>query len=376
MASRALLLSFRRTAYLVLVPSVLVAQQPALVSGRVVRLSGGDTVALAATRVVLHRIGRDVQGPLDSTRTGARGEFRFRWPADTASVYLLSTPYGGIEYFSTPVHLNATLPDTGVLLVVSDTSSSAVLTTVSRHIVISKPAPDGTRATLEIVMLANPGSTTRVAPDSTRPVWVARLPAGAVSFQPGNGDVAAEAMVWRNDSVMLFAPVAPGEKQLIYTYNLPPGPGSVKFPVVDSISVVNLLLEELALQARGGTLVRGDSQAIEGRSFRQWTGSVPAGGAIEVDFPGNPSRGVLPALVAGMAVILGVVLVRALRRGPALTHAAPGTPSALDDIAALEARYSGRESEVPAAEWAEYLLERNRLKQILSQELARQKHLS
>lgn len=355
---------------------MLVAQQPALVSGRVIRLSGGDTVALVAARVVLHRIGREVQGPLDSTRTGARGDFRFRWSADTGSVYLLSSPYAGIEYFSTPVHLNGTLPDTGVLLVVSDTSSSAILATVSRHLVISKPAPDGTRATLEIVMLANQGATTRVAPDSTTPVWVARLPAGAISFQPGNGDVAAEAMESRNDSVMLFAPVAPGEKQLIYTYKLPASPGTVRFPAVDSIDTVNLLLEELGLQARGGALVRGDSQAIEGRSFRQWTGPVPAGGAIEVDFPGNPSRGVLPALVGGMAVILGVVLVRALRRVPAPTRAAPGTTSALDDIAALDARYGGRESEVPAAEWAEYLAQRNRLKQILSTELARQKHLS
>ncbi len=376
MAGRALRLSLRRTAWLLLVPSALVAQQPALVSGRVIRLTAGDTVPQAGARVVLHRIGRDVQGPLDSTSTGAHGDFRFRWLADTGSVYLLSSPYAGIQYFSTPLHTNGAPPDTGVLLVVSDTSSTAALVTISRHIAISKPAADGTRATLEIVMLANPGSTTRVARDSSLPAWAARLPAGAISFQPGSGDVAAEALETRNDSVLLFAPVAPGEKQLIYTYQLPASPGTVRFPVVDSIGMVNLLLEESALQARGGTLVRGDSQAIEGRSFRQWTGQVPAGSAIEVDFPGNPGRGVLPALVGGMAVILAAVLARALRRAPAPAQPAGGTPSALNDIAALDARYAGKEPEVPAAEWATYLSERDRLKQLLSRELARQKHLS
>ena len=52
MAGRALLLSLRRTAWLLLVPSVLAAQQPALVSGRVIRLSAGDTVPQAGASVV------------------------------------------------------------------------------------------------------------------------------------------------------------------------------------------------------------------------------------------------------------------------------------------------------------------------------------
>ncbi|MEO8635202.1 MAG: hypothetical protein ABI587_07995 [Gemmatimonadales bacterium] len=369
--------TFRRTCLLLhLLPGLLAAQQPAVVSGRVIRLSHGDTIAEAGARVVLHRIARAVQGPFDSTLTGARGEFGFRWRADTASVYLLSSSHDGIEYFSTPVHLNAALPDTGVLLVVSDTSSTAPVTTISRHIVISKPATDGTRSTLEIVMLANLGSATRVAGDTTDPVWAARLPTGAIGFQPGNGDVAAEAMASRNDSVMLFAPVAPGDKQLIFTYSLPPSPGTVRFPVVDSIGIVNLLLEEFAVPVRGGALVRGDSQAIEGRSFRQWTGAVPAGGAIDVDFPGGPNRAVLPALVGGVALLLGLVLVRALRRAPVAQPNAPGSHSALDSIAALDARYAGKESEVPATEWVTYLAERERLKAILSKELARQKHLS
>jgi hypothetical protein len=261
-----------------------------------------------------------------------------------------------------------------VLLVVSDTSSTVPVQTVSRHIVISKPVADGTRSTLEIVMLANQGSATRVPGDSTTPAWAGRLPAGAIGAAAGNGDVAAEAMVFSGDSILLFAPIAPGEKQLIYTYNLPPSPGTVRFPATDSIGIVNLLLEESALTARGGTLVRGDTQAIEGRTFRQWTGAVPAGAAIEVDFPGNPNRGILPALVGGMALVLGAVLFRALRRAPQTGKVAvPAAPeSVLDRIAALDARYNGKEAVVPAAEWAGYLAERQRLKDELSKDLARQ----
>ena len=51
------------------------------------------------------------------------GRFAFRFTADTSAAYLLSSRYGGIEYFSQPVATNPSRPDTGIVVIVADTSS-------------------------------------------------------------------------------------------------------------------------------------------------------------------------------------------------------------------------------------------------------------
>ena len=89
---------------------------------------------------MLHRIGRDVQGPIDSTLSDSRGAFHFRFSPDTAAIFLLSARFAGIEYFSPPIHTDPALPDTAMVLIVSDTSSSVPVATGSRHIVVSRQA--------------------------------------------------------------------------------------------------------------------------------------------------------------------------------------------------------------------------------------------
>jgi hypothetical protein len=357
---------------LVLLPLSISAQQPAIVSGRVVRARVTDTAGVAGATVVLHQVGRTRQGPIDSTIAGSGGEFRFRFRADTGSVYLLSSGWSGIEYFSTPVHTDPAQPDTGLVLMVSDTSSVVRVTVQSRHIVVSKPGADGTRPTLEIVLLGNGGPDTRVAGDSSRPTWGARLPRRALNFQVGQGDVSADAVVFRNDSVLLFAPIAPGDKQVLYTYQLPAAPGTVRIPLDDSVAVVNVLLEEFDRTVTGGAIVRGDSQTIEGRSFRQWIGPAPAGTVLTIDYPGSSSRWILPTLVSLVALSLGIVALRTLLSRSERPVAAPATPI-LDRLAELDARYRHRRGEVSAEEWAGYESERDRLKDQLTRQLAGRK---
>lgn len=343
------------------------AAQQSVAAGRVLRITGRDTLPVPRATVTMHRVGRDAQGPVDSTIAGPRGEFRFRYTADTSAVYLLSSGWAGIEYFSSPLHTTPGVPDTGLVLVVSDTSSTVPVTVTSRHLVISKPGSDGSRAALEIVVIANAGQAARIAPDSTHPSWAAAVPAGVIGFRPGSGDFSADALVFRNDSVMLFAPVAPGEKQVLFTYSLPPGSGRVRIPVGDSIGIFNILLEEFDRTVRGGGLVRGDSQAIEGHTFLQWSGGVGAGSEVTIDFPSGGRNWILPALVTAVALSLAVVAFRTFRRRPAPAGASP----LLDRLARLDAQYAGREAVVPAEEWARYQAERARLKSELTAELAR-----
>lgn len=355
-------------AFLLSATAPLAGQQLVTVSGRVMRVAGPDTVPVGRTTVVLHRVAREAQGPVDTTLTDGRGRFRFRYAADTAAVFLLSAGFAGIEYFSTALQGSAAVPDSGLVLMVSDTSGSAPVRVASRHIVISKPGEDGLRAALEIVVLENQGSQTRVAGDSARPVWMARLPTGAAGAQAGNGDYSPEALIFRGDSVLLFAPVAPGDKQVIYTYSLPPNPGRVRVPMVDSVAVLNLLLEEVEVPVTGAGLSRAGPTTIENRTFEQWNGPVAGGVVLEIGFGGGLVRWLLPALVSLVAVALALMTVRALRR-PAPS---PGPPPPLDQLARLDARYAGRQAETPPEEWARYQEERARLKASLAAGLVRE----
>lgn len=346
----------------------LAGQNPAQASGRILRVTASDTVPVPGVRVVLHRVGRAVQGPVDSVVAGANGQFRFRYTADTSAVYLLSSGWQGIEYFSSPLHTEPGAPDTGLVVIVSDTSSSAPVSIVSRHLVISKPTSGGSRPVLEIVVLANTSNATRVSSDSTHPTWEAGLPAGALNFEAGSGDFSGEALEVAKDRVRLFAPIAPGEKQVIYTYALPAGTGPVRIPVPDSVGIFNVLLEEFDRSVRGGGLVKADSQQIEGRSFRQWAGPAPAGSVVVIDFPGaGLGAWLLPGLVGALALVLALVAAKALARRPA--EAAQG--SALDRLARLDARFAGKEGSVPAEAWQQYQSDRARLKAEVSAQLAR-----
>lgn len=343
-----------------------------VVAGRVVLPRDADTVPVPGARVVLHRVGRDRQGPLDSASAGESGQFRFRFRPDTAAIYLLSARWGDVEYFSPPVHTDPARPDTAVRVVVYDTSSTAPIGVEARHIVVPRAGPDGTRSVLDLIMLRNDGRVARVAPDSSRPSWRLVLPPGAGDMQVGESDLSPDAIVREGDTVSVLAPLAPGQKQLSLEYSVTPVRGRIEFPV-GSGGPVNLLVEERDGRVSGGTLALADSQVIEGRSFRRYAGDVPAGGrvvlAVGAAGAAAVTRLALPVLVGAVAVMLAAAAWRLIRR-PSRQVPAPLPERLLDAIATLDARYGGRESETADDEWGRYAAERARLKAELERALA------
>lgn len=341
-------------------------------AGRVVLPRATDTVPVPGVRVVLHRVGRATQGPIDSITADAAGRFRFRFGADTATIYLLSARYGDIEYFSPPVPTNPAAPDTGMRILVYDTSSTAPIGVEARHIVVPRAGADGARPVLDLIVLGNSGRVTRVAPDSSRPSWRLVLPAGAGDMQVGEGDLSPDAIVREGDTVKVLAPIAPGQKQIALEYGVTPKQGAIEFAVGPTGGPVNLLVEERVARVSGGTLALADSQVIEGRSFRRYAGNVPAGGTVRLTLGGAAAsamaRWALPVLVAAVALTLAAAgwgLTRRSRLVPARSRA-----GMLDAIAALDARYAGREAETGADEWRQYASERARLKAELARGLA------
>ena len=82
--------------------------------------------------VVLHRVGRDRAGPIDSTRTGADGKYHFAYKTsgDSTALYFVSTTYGGVAYFTA---LRTWPIDDDAALTVFDTTSGPVRIHVAGH---------------------------------------------------------------------------------------------------------------------------------------------------------------------------------------------------------------------------------------------------
>ena len=166
-----------------LAPSGVAAQ--VRVGGTVARLASGDTVPLAGARVVLHRLTATQQGPVDSVLSDAAGRFQFRVIAeDTTALLLTSSRHDGIEYFSRPARPTAQGPDTGLVVLVADTSSSAPVSLAGRYLMIGRPQQGGRRGALDLIVLQNRGDMTRVARDSAAPVWSMPMPAGIAGLHP------------------------------------------------------------------------------------------------------------------------------------------------------------------------------------------------
>ncbi len=317
--------------------------------------------------ITLHRVSRTAQGAVDSLRTDGAGRFRFRAPGDGEAIYLVSANYAGIEYFAEPVRLPGAQ---GILIVVSDTSSTAPVRLGTRHLIIRPPDASGSRAVLDLFSIRNDGPDTRIGRDSLSPSWQVTLPAGAVQPEVQEGDISPSAVRFRGDTVDVLAPIAPGVKNMMLSYRLPVTEGRPAWTApADSFDV---LVEEEGATVNGAGLEPVEPVELMGSTLRRWTASPPTGGPAEVRFAGSSAAlgAILYWLVGLLAAALAVGAVWAFRRRPrAVAKTTEPLPADLiGAIAILDARYAGSRDRVGEEEWAAYQAERSRLK---AAELAR-----
>jgi len=339
----------------------------------VLNQSTTDSGPVGRARVVAHRVGRSVQGPVDSTLTDRTGAFRLEVEADSASLYLVSARHDGIEYFSPPLRGTPDSTSDPVVLVVSDTSSTVPVRAPHRHIVIAPPNAERTREIVDLVTLETAGARfTRVASDSLSANWAGPLPRGVLDARVGESDFSPDAVQIARDSVFLFAPIAPGEKQLMLQYWIPADQTELTIP--SSSEETNLYIEGGKATATGPGLTAVAPEEIMGSQFSHWIGTVPLDSVVVVRLAaaGGQSSAPVVALVAVMVVILLAAASRFLRR-PVESGAAATSAGLVETLARLDAEYSGRQAQVEPEEWARYRRDRARLKQEIAAALAEER---
>ncbi len=343
------------------------------VGGTILRLTPVDSVPAAGVLVVLHQVGRDFQGPVDSTSSRVDGSFGFNFIPDTAAVYIMSASHAGVQYFSPPVHTNPERPDTAIVIVVSDTSTTARIEVASRQVVVGAPRADGTREVIDLVGLENPGWQTRVPGHAQLPTWSTPLSDAVIGFNVGASDFSPEAVFFRNGRVEVLGPIAPGAKDLLLKYLLPASSGNLVFAFADTAREFSLLIEDPDPRVSGPVFEAPEPQVIAGRAFRTWRARPTSGDTIAIVFPGAVPRSSAP-LLAALVGLVGLALIVTAWRIRRVHAEIPVEEESVEvlvrRLALLDARYRGRQTDVPEAEWAKYQEERHALKTRLTRTLA------
>jgi hypothetical protein len=274
---------------------------------------GHDTVAVAGARVVLHRVTVQRPGPVDSAISDPRGRFAFNVTPDTDAVYLISARWSGIEYFATPLAIRQGSAGMNVLVTVADTSAAAPVHLAARHLIVSPVTADGVRDVVDLFVLENTGTLTRVTHDSLRATWRVRLPHFAINVHGGNSGFSLESLRLVGDTVGLYAAIPPGQHDIEIDYQMPPGTREFELPVDDGAAVSNIISEDRGMAVRG-SFTRSDT-VIAGKPYARWQGRLVAGEPVALVFGGGPTPGwIIPVLALAMAAVLVGTTVMVMRR--------------------------------------------------------------
>lgn len=287
-----------------------------LVDGRVVRPAGAEVRGVKDVWVVLHRVGSDRAAPLDSMRSAADGTFRFRYLTQGASaaVYFLSAQFGGIAYFSEPLRGANVAVEDAVITVFDTTSRAVPLRVRGRHVVVGASSVNGVREIVEVFEISNDTSITLVSPDDARPTWTTRVPAEAADFRPAQSDISAAAMRLRDGKVSVIAPVAPGLKQISFSYQLPASSFPLSIPLERETDVLEVLLEDRMATVDGARLSAMAAVTVEGRTFRRFVASdVPANSVMRISVPAAQSSS-MALYVGALAVAIGAAMLLSLAK--------------------------------------------------------------
>jgi hypothetical protein len=309
--------SFGRSRWLVLAllaaPRITVAQR---VDGQVVLPGDHRMVPIPGMWVTLHRVGSDAQGPLDSTRTDAKGRygFRYRKTGSDDAIYFVSGLYRGIAYFTPPLQTDSVTGLDAEVSVFDTTSRHVPISVRGHHIVISAVDANAMRGVVEVYDLVNDSSVTKIPGDTAQPVWSAPLLPGATGPSAREGDFPSTAVLFADGRVSLYAPFAPGLRQLSFGYSIPAREFPLNIPIIGATGVLEVMIEEKTGTVGGAGLKEVQPVNVSERSFRRFLASdVPANAVASVDLPPPPPK-TDPRYLVALTFVLGAVMIAVLAR--------------------------------------------------------------
>lgn len=290
------------------------------VTGRVLRPAADSMRGVEGSWVVLHRVAADRSGPLDSVRTSRDGGFTMRYTPSGGqdAIYFVSATHDGIAYFSPPLD-TAHAVESADLAVFDTTSAPVPIHVRGHHVVVTARESDGRREIVEVFELANDSTVTRVAAGDV-PVWTASLPDGATGIRIGQGDLSEDAIRTDSGRIRVYAPLAPGIKQLSYAYRVEAHAFPLTRPVEGRGGLLEVLLEEPNAVATAPGLARVDPVTVESRTFNRFLAQeVASGGAIRIEMPRDAlmsRRAWVVLIIASIAAVMVLLLVRFIRHAP------------------------------------------------------------
>jgi hypothetical protein len=300
--SRAFALGLALCAGLSLVlPSLATAQAgERVLTGHVVRK---DT-AVPGAHVTLHRVTAAASGPVATATSAADGEFRFVLPpADTGfAVFFTTVDYLSVRYFGPPVHRDEAATDYRVAVYDTTSSLPGAVRTARRDLVLL-PQTDGSWEVDEILRVRNSADRTLV-PHPGTPAWAFQLPTGAVDFETGEGDVAADQLRLVGDRVFLVTSVTPGDREVVVRYRLPAGVDASSIALEDGADTMNLFIRQPAPAFTAAPLIARPPVTVEGESFLQFSGTALKPGTTLALRWKAPAKLPVSPVVAGIGAAL------------------------------------------------------------------------
>jgi hypothetical protein len=274
--------------------------------------------------VVLHRVGPDRAGPLDSIQSDAHGHYVFNYTrtGSADAVYFVSAFYDGIAYFTPPLAEGKVSGDDGEIAVFDTTSGHVPLSLRGHHVVVSAADANARRSVVEVYDLSNDSSVTRVATgdNPAAATWATHIAPAAADFKVGQGDISGQAVSFKDGTVSVFAPLAPGIKQLSFSYSLPANSFPLKLPLEKATGVYEILIEDKTGKVSGPHIREVDPVTVDERNYRRFLASdMPENSVAVIDLPAPPStRTVDPRYLLAITLVIGasmvVALAQALRR--------------------------------------------------------------
>ena len=300
----------------------------------------------ADTWVTLHRVGKDTAGPIDSMRTDGQGRYRFRFTPFGSSdgVYFASTTWGGIAYFTPPLKNAEARGDDAEITVFDTTSVRFQLKVKGRHLIVGKADTTQFRTVIEVFELSNDSLRTLVATDTTSPMptWSISVPASAIDVRANEGEVSPDAFVAGPGRVSIYAPIAPGIKQVAFSYKVPSSSFPLQMRAEGGAVVFEVLLEEQQGFVTGKGFANVDPVTLEGRNFRRFLSQDVQPNAeliIELPSSGAPARNLyIAGLLVAIGLLMMVVLMRSMQRRAASRVAVEPTMRPRESDAPLHER--------------------------------------